>query len=127
MSDTKIFSADSHVSEPGDLWLKRIDNEFLFRAPRMETRERNGKLEDFFVYEGFPPHPVAVGLGAAAKTGASRDGEITSTFRDERKGYGDARPGGWDPAERLKDQDQDGVIGEILHTTLAFRLYWMKD
>src|SRR5207245_1776526 len=31
------------------------------------------------------------------------------------------------PAERLKDQDVDGVIGEVLHTTLAFRLYWMKD
>ena len=25
MSDYKIFSADSHVSEPGDLWVERID------------------------------------------------------------------------------------------------------
>lgn len=127
MLDVKIFSADSHVSEPGDLWLKRIDKDFLFRAPRMETRERMGKMEDFFVYEGFPPHPVAVGLGAAARQGAARNGEINGTFREERKGYGDARPGGWDPVERLKDQDVDGVIGEVLHTTLAFRLYWMKD
>ena len=73
-----IVSADSHVSEPGDLWVERIDKEFKFRAPRVEKRERNGRLEDVFVYEGFPPHPVGVGLGAAARTGPG-----TSTFRDE--------------------------------------------
>ncbi len=125
--DLKIFSADSHVSEPADLWEKRIDKEYRFRAPRLETRERNGKMEDFFIYEGFPPHPVAVGLGAAARNGARQDSDQAFSFRDERKGYNDARPGGWDPAERLKDQDIDGVAGEVLHTTLAFRLFWMED
>jgi predicted TIM-barrel fold metal-dependent hydrolase len=122
MADYKIFSADSHVSEPGDLWVKRIDKEFSVRAPRMEQRERNGRIEDVFVYEGFPPHPVGVGLGAASRTGPG-----TSNFRDEQKGYSDALTGGWDPVQRLKDQDVDGVEGEILHTTLGFRLYWMSD
>jgi predicted TIM-barrel fold metal-dependent hydrolase len=119
MIDTKIFSADSHVSEPGDLWVERIDRAYQYRAPRIERRERNGKLEDLWIYEGFPPHPVGVGLGAAA-----RDGE---SFREQGKGYADARRGGWDPAERLEDQDVDGVEGEVLHTTLGFRLFWMKD
>ena len=41
MSDYKIFSADSHVSEPGDLWVQRIDKEFQFRAPPIDRRERN--------------------------------------------------------------------------------------
>lgn len=119
MADYKIFSADSHVSEPGDLWVKRIDKEYQYRAPRLEQREHKGKLQDFFIYEGFAPHPVAVGLGAAAREGEN--------FREAGKGYGDARPGGWDPAERLKDQDIDGVEGEMLHTTLAFRLFWLSD
>ena len=63
--DIKIFSADSHVSEPGDLWVERLDKEFRWRAPKLERRERNGKIEDLWVYEGWPPHPVGVGLGAA--------------------------------------------------------------
>jgi predicted TIM-barrel fold metal-dependent hydrolase len=117
----KIFSADSHVSEPGDMWVQRIDKEFQFRAPRIEQRERHGKLQDFWIYEGFPPHPVGVGLGAAAR---ARGGEL---FREGERGYGDALSGGWDPAERLKDQDIDGVDGEIVHTTLGFRLFWLKD
>jgi predicted TIM-barrel fold metal-dependent hydrolase len=122
LADYKIFSADSHVSEPGDLWVQRIDKELQFRAPRLESRERDGKLQDFWIYEGFPPHPVGVGLGAAG-----RDGPGTSSFRDAGKGYADALAGGWDPAERLKDQDIDGVVGEVLHTTLCFRLFWLED
>lgn len=119
MADYKIFSADSHVSEPGDLWMQRIDKELRYRAPRLEQRERDGKLQDFFIYEGFAPHPVGVGLGAAARNGES--------FREAGKGYADALPGGWDPAARMKDQDIDGVEGEVLHTTLAFRLFWLTD
>ena len=122
MADYKIFSADSHVSEPADLWVQRIDEEYQFRAPRMEKRERNGKLQDFFIYEGFPPHGVGVGLGAAARTGPGG-----SNFRETGKGYADALSGGWDPAQRLLDQDVDGVEGEILHTTLGFRLFWLED
>jgi uncharacterized protein len=117
-TDYKIFSADSHVSEPGDLWVERIDKEYQFRAPRIERRERNGKVQDFFIYEGFPPHAVGVGLGAAA---TERD------FRAKGKGYADALPGGWDPAPRLHDQDVDGVDGEVLQTTLGFRLFWLTD
>jgi len=121
MADGKIFSADSHVSEPGDLWVQRIDKEFQFRAPRLERRERHGKMQDFWIYEGFAPHAVGVGLGAAARDGGS------FSFREQEKGYADALPGGWDPVERLKDQDIDGVEGEVLHTTLAFRLFWLTD
>lgn len=76
----------------------------------MEQRERNGRIEDVFTYEGFPPHPVAVGLGAASRTGPG-----TSNFRYEGKGYADALTGGCDPVQRLKDQDVDGVEGEIFY------------
>jgi predicted TIM-barrel fold metal-dependent hydrolase len=118
----KLYSADSHVSEPGDLWVERIDKEFQFRAPRVERRERNGRMQDFMIYEGFPPHPVAVGLGAAVSAENRSDPRAGGG-----PGYDDARPGGWDPVQRLKDQDLDGVEGEVLHTTLAFRLFWLRD
>lgn len=121
MTDYKIFSSDSHVSEPPELWTERMDKHFRFRAPRIMALQRDDKVEDFLIYEGFPPHPVSVGLAAAASEGDK--GEYMHTGR----GYGQALPGGWDPAARLKDQDIDGVEGEILHTTLGFRLFWLKE
>ena len=73
MPDYKLFSADSHVSEPPDLWVERIDRRFRDRAPHIETREEDGRLREFFIFGDFPPHPVAVGLAAAAQDGDRRE------------------------------------------------------
>jgi predicted TIM-barrel fold metal-dependent hydrolase len=35
MTESKLISADSHVNEPGDLWVERIDKQFRERAPRV--------------------------------------------------------------------------------------------
>jgi predicted TIM-barrel fold metal-dependent hydrolase len=121
MPGHKLFSADSHVSEPPDLWVERIDKAYRFRAPRVEAREKDGRLQEYMVYEGFPPHPVSVGLASAA-----RDGD-KAAYRDSGKGYSSALAGGWDPEARMKDQDVDGVEAEVLHATLCFRLFWIKD
>ncbi len=121
MADYKLFSADSHVSEPPDLWINRIEGKFRDRAPHVEMREYEGFPAEFFIIEGQRPSRVAIGLASAAQTGDRKD------FIKKQGSYKNARPGGWDPAERLKDQDLDGVDGEILHTTLGFRLFWMQD
>jgi predicted TIM-barrel fold metal-dependent hydrolase len=121
----KLYSADSHVSEPADLWVKRLDQKWRFRAPKVETLERDGTLADYLIYEGYPPHPVAVGIAAAVKTG---DKDDKFEFVKTRAGrYAEALAGGWDPVARLKDQDIDGVVGEVLHPTLGFRMFWLHD
>ena len=35
MPDYKLISADSHVSEPPDLWSSRVDRQYRDRAPRL--------------------------------------------------------------------------------------------
>jgi predicted TIM-barrel fold metal-dependent hydrolase len=120
VTDYKLFSADSHVSEPLDLWTTRLDRKFRDRAPHAELRERDGRSQEYWVFEGFEPHRLSVGVAAAAAAGERQAFRASGT-------YADARPGGWDPAERLKDQDVDGVDGEVLHTTLGFRLFWLED
>ncbi len=116
----KLFSGDSHVSEPPDLWTSRIDRKYRYRAPYVEMRERDGQTQDYLIYEGFPPHPVSIGLASAAAPSGSKE-----QFRANK--YSDALPGGWDPVARLKDQDLDGVDGEVLHPTLGFRMFWLVD
>ena len=113
MSDYKLISADSHVSEPPDLWAERVDRQYRDRAPRLVVNPP-GLEGAYFLYEGYAPHPIGIGL-AAGKSPQELAEFLTKAT------YADARPGGWDPAERLKDNERDGVEADVLYTTLGFR------
>ena len=119
MAELQLISSDSHVSEPPDLWVERLDIKYRDRAPRVVLNPE-GQEGAYFVYEGYPPHNLAIGLGAG------RTPEELAAFLKTGT-YADARPGGWDPAQRLPDMELDGVEAEVLYTTLGFRLFWLKD
>ena len=119
MAELQLISSDSHVSEPPDLWVERLDIKYRDRAPRLVLNPE-GQEGAYFVYEGYPPHNLAIGLGAG------RTPEELAAFLKTGT-YADARPGGWDPAQRLPDMELDGVEAEVLYTTLGFRLFWLKD
>ena len=102
-----LLSADSHVVEPRDLWLTRMDAKWRDRAPRIEAIEGLG---DSMIVEGLKPRPLAFeGPMIEFKARGAEIPKITD-FR-----YEDTRPGGWDPDERMKDQDLDGVSGEVIY------------
>lgn len=104
----RLFSADSHVVEPPNLWLDRIDRRFVDKAPRVESRETG----DFFVVPntGMGPKPVGT-------EGAMIDRKVTGGGIKSAVGYrmSDQRPGAYDPAARLVDQDSQGVTAEIIY------------
>ncbi len=118
MTDARIFSADSHTMEPPDLWVRRLDRRLRDRAPRVVSNYQE-KTGSFFVAEGLTAFPVG---GAFA---AGKDPKDLGV--NQNVGYEQARPSGWDPVERLKDQDIDGVEGEVLYTTLGMFLFHLKD
>lgn len=119
MAELQLISSDSHVSEPPELWVERLDAQYRDRAPKVVLNPE-GQEGAYFVYEGYPPHNLAIGLGAG------RTPEELAAFLKTGT-YGDARPGGWDPAQRLPDMELDGVEAEVLYTTLGFRLFWLTD
>ena len=119
MTDYLMISADSHVSEPPNLWVERVDKQYRDRAPRLVINPP-GREGAYFLYEGYEPHPIGIGLAAG------KSPEELAEFLTKAT-YADARPGGWDPAERLKDNELDGVEADVLYTTLGFRIFWLKD
>ncbi|MGH7986597.1 MAG: amidohydrolase family protein [Candidatus Binataceae bacterium] len=115
----KIVSADSHMTEPADLWVERLDRKYRDNAPRVVKNDKPTGPAYLFVGPGI--HPLAVAAAFAAGKGGD-------DLREHMKhGYEAARPGGWDPVERLKDQDIDGVASEVLYSTLGIALFNMKD
>src|SRR5579883_3491778 len=98
----QLISADSHVNPPPTIWREYLGAEFRDRAPRLESTDEG----DFQVFEGRRT-PI---LGINAMAGRKFE-EYSLTVRR----LSEQRPGGWDPAERLKDQDMDGVQAEVLY------------
>jgi len=118
MAAERIVSADSHVIEPPDVWTARIERRFADRAPHV-VNEYNGKAGDYFVAEGMQP------LAIAAFAVAGVDPKL---FKEKmREGYANVRPGGWDPVERIKDQERDGVTAEVIYPSFGMRLFQMDD
>src|SRR6202049_4815102 len=122
MAANHVIAADSHMMEPANLWIDRLDHKFQDRAPKVIKTEGKGGF--VFVGPGLTPFPVAGGFAAG------RSGEELKEFLGEAnqaKGYESARPSGWDPVERIKDQDIDGVHAEVLYTTLGMTLFGLHD
>ncbi|MGE0383176.1 MAG: amidohydrolase family protein [Gammaproteobacteria bacterium] len=100
----RLISGDGHVNEPPDLWTRRLPAKYASRAPRIESFE-NG---DAWVIEGIAD-PINFGLNASAGMPASKQ-KAWMRFEEVRRG-------GWDPAARLEEMDEDGVDAEIMYPT----------
>jgi len=100
----RLISSDSHVTEPGDLWVSRVPASLRDRAPRIERLEKG----DGWIVEGMRD-PISFGLSSCA--GLEPD-EMRAWVRFE-----EIRAGGYDPAARIKEQDRDGVDAEVLYPT----------
>ncbi len=112
---TRIYSADSHITEHPDTYRKYIEPKFRERAPYL----LHGDESDVYVIPEMPNAVLPMGLIAAA---GQRSEEIKLTGR-----FADWHRGGWDPEARLADQDRDGVAGEILYPTVGMVLCGHQD
>jgi hypothetical protein len=113
-----LISADSHVIEPADLWTTRVDRRFRERAPRI-VKEVGGVAGDFFVCENLAPFDVS---------GFALAGVDPREFRARgSRGYAGVPAGAWDPVARLDAMAADGVIGEVLYTSLGLPLHAIED
>ena len=119
MTARSMISADSHVIEPRNLWVERVDKLFRERAPRV-VRDPNRLKGEWFICEGLEPRPASLAFAA---------GKDPSEYNEFQKAtnYDDGIPGGWEAAPRLKDMALDGVEAEVIYTTLGFRLFGLLD
>src|SRR5215468_8517633 len=105
MEDLVLVSADSHVNEPAEMFGERLPAALRGRAPHVESIDG----VDCLVMEGMRPRKLPRGL------------EMLDGAARER-----AQAGGWDPHQRLHDQDRDGVSAEVVFPTLALQACFMS-
>jgi uncharacterized protein len=114
-----LLSADSHVMEPRDLWETRMDAKWRDKAPRIRGLDESG---DYIVIEGMRPRPLAFEGPMADLKAQGIEIPVPKGYRYEQN-----REGSWEPNARLKDQDLDGVSGEVIYPGIGLHIIRATD
>jgi predicted TIM-barrel fold metal-dependent hydrolase len=105
MYDYEVISADSHIEASPDCWTERLPAGLREQAPRVVEMGDGG--------QGCAIGDEVVPLGLTITGGLTYD-----QFRQKGLRYDDNPPGTGDPAQRLGEQDRDGVDAEVLFSTV---------
>ncbi len=112
----RLVSADSHIVEPADLWTTRLPKEFRDRAPTIKRTPHGDRI-----YSGGKERG-GIGLMATAKKYTDPD-DLYFTMDGL---WDDVPVGSYEPDERLKEMDAEGIEAEVLYTTLGLSMYAMR-
>ena len=108
----KLISADSHVVEPPDLFVTRIDARYRDRAPRV--------VSDGGVDRWIAADDITVGsIGAPTQAGRRFVDKESLSLEFS---YEEATRAAYDPHVRMTALERDGVVGEVVFPTIAVRL-----
>ncbi len=108
-----IISADSHIMEPPDTYIGRIDKKYQDTAPRVVFDEKRG---DIYLVPGMKD-TIPMGLVAAA---GKKPEELAAAAGPVK--FEDLARGGWDPEARMADQDRDGIAAEVIYPSVGMVL-----
>ncbi len=117
---SSLVSSDSHVVEPGHLWVERLPRSLRDRAPQVRQDPSNGHR--YFV---LPGATRGVDLTLSVSAGLS-NADVDAMLREDP----DAVPGvkgGDDAAARLADLWRDGVVADVLYPTCGLSLLQLDD
>ncbi len=119
MGKPLCISSDSHVVESAEFF-EPLAKLFGDKAPHIVVADPargpqldlgNGKL----------------GIGLSGFLMANVDFASGEAIKLAPRGYDLARPGCYDTIERLKDQDIDGIDGEVIYPSVIFNVYQIAD
>ncbi len=116
MSIDWMISSDSHIIEPPDLWVKRIDRAFRERAPRVVS-EQGG---DWWYVDGQRSMSF---LGV--QTGDRFEKDATELVIEAR--FEQVRPAAYDPARYIAENETDGVRASVLYPSEGLLAFSIPD
>ncbi|HZP27892.1 MAG TPA: amidohydrolase family protein, partial [Acidimicrobiia bacterium] len=115
--DELVVDADGHVCEPADLWERRLPSHLAPHGIRLRWNEATG-YDECMVEDRMATDRGLAGLGNA--------GEPYDDFGRGRH-YETLNPAGFDPNERVKVLDSEGIDLSIMYPGLGLKLGAIVD
>jgi predicted TIM-barrel fold metal-dependent hydrolase len=107
--ELRVIDADTHYTEPHDLWTSRAPAKWKDRVPHVADVEGTASwVVDGVVLSRAMPSSVVRSDGSKERSADFRFWSI-----DE------SHPAAWDPAERLRCMDADGTWAQIMYPNVA--------
>ena len=112
----KSISADGHVNEPPELWVKNLPVKFRERGPRViETPNTKGHA---WIMEG-QTRPSVMGFSSMYFRSSKRFDRASlvegfKQIKDRGVRYEDLFPGSYDPAARVEEILEDSIDAEVI-------------
>ena len=118
----KILSQDDHTFERSDLWVTRMPAQYRDRAPHLVHGEDSDMwvCDDTLILQRLSP-------GTHPGRRYEKDPEVRKEIGLTRVREEHLRPGAYDPDERIKDMDIDGIDKTIIYSTIGLHLYKVTD
>ena len=109
----EVISADGHIEGPFEWNKERMPAKYKGAAPELVQRESDGAYTWRVEYAGVSSQQT---VGAGLYSGLRYDEFTPARARSYWNPDGSPRPGtsGFDPVQRLREQDMDGVDAEVL-------------
>jgi predicted TIM-barrel fold metal-dependent hydrolase len=101
-----VIDVDTHLTEPADLWTRRLPRKYADQAPHLVWDEERGRQR------WQVGRHTLIGVQDQAHAGWKEFFPSTPSTLEE------AEPGGWDPQARLKVMDSHGIDAQILYPNL---------
>ena len=117
MDKKLVISSDSHIVEPPELFVDRMDSKYGDRIPHLV----NEHPYDYW----YADHQRMGVLGSFGTSTGMRFDRPQDIVREGR--MADIRPGGYDPHAHVRDLDLDGVHADILYPSIGLEMFSVPD
>ena len=116
----QYYSGDSHIVEHWDCYTG-LSDKYGDAAPRI-IKDYRDKPGDWYVV---PDRNLSVPVARLGIAGNRLDDPNTQTLIE--RGYEGLNPGVLDGAKRLEEQEQDGIVGEVMYPSLNMFSWMLSD
>jgi uncharacterized protein len=116
---TKIIDADGHIVEPRTFWDDYVEAKYRDRLPRI-VKDAGG-IDRIAVGDKVAKDSVY------SPAGMCIPGGLSSPDQMRKLSWDDLRAGSFDPHERLKDMDSEGIDISILFPSIGLTFVGIKD
>ena len=107
MDEMVLISVDDHITEPGDMFDRHLSGEAFATAPKLR---QTADGTNFWEYQG--RKMPSVGLNAVV-------GRPPEEYGMEPTSFDQLRPGCYDPNERVRDMNVNGIAASMNFASFA--------